>query len=359
MGKILIKNGNVWDGDKFFPSDVLILSDKIAEIAENIDENKAEFIYDASGKIVSCGLVDAHMHIREISPDLGVQPEVACMPFGVTSVVDASATYGSRTILDNALIKGLVFAACRLENNRAYFENTEKILSEYGEYVSGVKLFFDTEGADVRDATALCDVISFAEKKNLRVMVHSSNSPIPIPELLSHLRPGDIFTHAYHGGPNNSSEDNFECIFDAKRRGVIIDAGLAGHIHTDFKIFRDAISKGAIPDIISTDLTIWSSYKRGGRYGMTMCMNIARSLGMSDEDIFRAVTSNPAKALSKADEWGYLKVGRSADVAVFEISDEGSDLVLDLTDKAGNRIFSDVGYRCVLTIADGEVVYRR
>ena len=359
MARILIKNGRVWDGEKFFFSDVLILSDKIAEIAENIDDSLAEFVYDASGKIVSCGLVDAHMHIRGISPDLGVQPEVACMPFGVTSVVDASATYGSRTILDNALINGLVFVACRLANNRAYFENTGKMLSEYGEYVAGVKLFFDTEGADVRDATALCDVIDFAERRNLRVMVHSSNSPIPIPELLSHLRPGDIFTHAYHGGTNNSSEDDFECIFEAKKRGVIIDAGLAGHIHTDFRVFRDAISKGAIPDIISTDLTIRSSYKRGGKYGMTMCMNIARHLGMSEEDIFRAVTSNPAKALSKEDEWGYLKVGRRADVAIFELTDESTDATFDLTDKTGNHIFSDVGYRCILTVASGEVVYRR
>ena len=185
-------------------------------------------------------------------------------------------------------------------------------------------------------------------------MVHSSNSPIPIPSLLSHLRAGDIFTHAYHGGRNNSSEDGFECIFDAKRRGVIIDAGLAGHIHTDFEVFRKGIAAGAIPDVISTDLTEWSSYKRGGRYGMTMCMSIARHLGMTEEDIFRAVTSNPARALGKESEWGYLATGRCADLAVFDHTDEG----FDLTDKTGNHIESENGYRCVLAVADGELVYR-
>lgn len=354
MARILIKNGRVWDGEKFFPSDVFIADGKIAGMRENIAED-AEFTYDASGKTVSPGLIDAHLHLRGISPGFGAFPEISCMPFGVTAAVDAAATYGNREILNSLFLKNLVFVSCRIEDNHAYFEHTEKMLAEYGERAVGVKLFFDTEGSDVRDATALCDVVEFAEKHNLRVMVHSSNSPVPIPELLSHLRRGDIFTHAYHGGRYNSSEDNFECIFKAKRRGVIIDAGLAGHIHTDFEVFRKGIACKALPDIISTDLTEWSSYKRGGRYGMTMCMNIARHLGMCEEDVFRAVTSSPAKALAKENEWGYLKVGRCADVAVFEIADEG----FDLTDKAGNHIQSNSGYRCVLTVVDGEIAYRR
>ena len=87
---------------------------------------------------------------------------------------------------------------------------------------------------------------------------------------------------------------------------------------------------------------------------MTMCMNISKTLGMREEDIFRAVTSNPAKALGKDKEWGYLKVGRTADIAVFDYTDEG----FDVTDKAGNHIGSQKGYRSVLTVSDGQVVYR-
>ena len=185
-------------------------------------------------------------------------------------------------------------------------------------------------------------------------MVHSSNSPVPMGELLEALRAGDILTHAYHGGKNNVSEDGYECIKEAKRCGVIIDAGFAGHVNTDFKVFGEAVHCGAIPDVISTDITKFSAYTRGGRYGMTMCMNIARTLGMQEEDIFRAVTSNPAKALGKESEWGYLQVGRIADIAVLDYTDEG----FDLTDKAGNHIESQKGYRCVLTVSDGQVVYR-
>ena len=87
---------------------------------------------------------------------------------------------------------------------------------------------------------------------------------------------------------------------------------------------------------------------------MTMCMNIAKSVGINEKDIFRAVTSTPAKVLEKENEWGSIKVGRIADIAVFDYTNEG----FDLTDNAGNKFKSDMGYRCVLTVSDGQVVFR-
>ena len=87
---------------------------------------------------------------------------------------------------------------------------------------------------------------------------------------------------------------------------------------------------------------------------MTMCMNSAHRVAMDEEDIFRAVTSSPAKVLGKESEWGYLKEGRCADIAVFDYIDEG----FDLTDNVGNRLNSNIGYRCILTVVDGQVVFR-
>src|SRR5438270_1451389 len=31
------------------------------------------------------------------------------------------------------------------------------------------------------------------------MMMHITDSPIPLPELLAHMKPGDIVTHCYHG----------------------------------------------------------------------------------------------------------------------------------------------------------------
>ena len=354
MAKILIKNGRIWDGEKFFYADVLTDEKKIVAIEKNIT-TQAEFVYDATEKIVTPGLVDIHVHMRGICTEaFGIHPEMSCFPFGVTAASSASGIYGDETLIDSFMLKSLVFVRSEFKDNKAYFENTKKLLEKYGKKAVGIKVYFDTSMSEVIDINPLCEVVDFAKKNNLIVMVHSSNSPVPAKEILSVLRKGDIFTHAYHGGKNNVSEDVYESIKEAKCRGVVIDTGFAGHVHTDFKVFKDAIDCGASPCTISTDITRSSAYKRGGRYGMTMCMSISKHLGMSEEEIFRAVTSAPAKVLGKENEWGCIKVGRCADIAVFDYTNEG----FDLTDKAGNRIVSENGYRCVLTVADGDVVYR-
>ena len=83
-------------------------------------------------------------------------------------------------------------------------------------------------------------------------------------------------------------------IYKAKKRGVIIDTGFAGYVHTDMAILQRAVAEGVLPHTISTDITKVSAYIRGGRYGMTMCMNMAQAAGMTEADVFRAVTSAPA-----------------------------------------------------------------
>ncbi len=348
MAKILIKNGRVWDGEKFFSADILTEDDQISKIEPDICEN-ADFVFDATNKIVSAGLVDSHVHIS--GGDFGIHPSMCTLPFGVTAAADAGVC--NPQMLINCGVKYVIFVNVEIKNNHADFTNTLKVLSECKDKAIGLKIYFDKTISDVKDITSLSEAVKFAEEHGLIVMVHSSNPPVSMEELLNTLRKGDILTHAYHGGKNNVSDDNFECIKNAKQRGVIIDAGLAGHIHTDFKIFGDAIKCGAIPDIISTDITKFSAYKRGGRYGLPMCMSIAKHLGMNEENIFKAVTSNPAKVMGM--DSGFLEVGKCADVAVLEYADEG----FDLTDKAGNHICSEAGYRNILTIANGEIVYRR
>ena len=354
ISTVLIKGGRVFDGEKFFTSDILTEGKKILKIEPNLND-AADFIYDARGKTVCAGLVDAHVHMKNISSEVfGINAEMSSIPFGVTSAADASGRFGDKALLESFLVKGVVFSAVEIKDNHACFEETEKSLERFGNLAVGVKVYFDSSNPELVDTTPLRESCDFAHARGLSVMVHASGSPSPMREVINTLGAGDILTHAFHGGKNTAAEDGFESIALAKERGVIIDAGLAGHIHTDFAVYKEAISRGAIPDIISTDITRLSAYTRGGRYGLTTCMSISRHLGMREEDIFRCVTENPARALRKEDEWGLLAVGRCADIAVLEYTDEG----FDLTDRAGNHIKSDTGYRCVLTVADGDVVYR-
>ena len=75
---------------------------------------------------------------------------------------------------------------------------------------------------------------------------------------------------------------------------------------------------------------------------------------MPEEAIFKAVTSRPAEVLGQK-SWGRLAVDEKADLAVFEYADQG----FDMADRAGNRIYSEKGYRCLLTVVDGQIMYRR
>ena len=354
MAKILIKNGRVWDGEQFLYADVLTDHEIISEIRPHIAQN-ADFVYDAAGKTVSAGLVDAHVHMRGVSStEFGIHGEMSCFPFGVTAAADAGGGHGDKALLDSFMLKNVVFAGVSIKNNQVDFAKAEEELMRYDDKAIGLKIYFDTIVSEVSDITPLRKTCEYACKKGLRVMVHCSNSPAAMADILNTLGKGDILTHAFHGGKNNAAEDHFESMIQAQKRGVVIDAGMAGHIHTDFAVMKEALQSGIVPDTVSTDITKLSAYKRGGRYGMTMCMNIAKTLGMREEELFRAVTSNPAKALGKEAEWGYLQVGRKADLAVLDHTDEG----FDLTDKAGNHICSKEGWRCVMTVSDGQVVYR-
>lgn len=355
MGTCLIKNGRVWDGEEFFDADVLTKEDTVIAISKNISE-PADFVYDAADKIVSAGLVDAHMHMRGFScAEHGTPVEASCFPFGVTAAAEAGAINGTKEMLDSLLVKNRVFVPVGFENNKPDFENVNNyLLKQYGDKGIGLKVCFDTTQYDIRTIDPLKEVSAFAKKRGLKVLVHSSNSPVPMCEIADALNPGDILTHAFHGGKHNAAEDGFACIRLAKERGVYVDVGMAGFVHTDFAIFKAAIEAAALPDLIGTDLTRLSAFKRGGRYGMTMCMSIAKALGMGEKEIFKAVTATPARALGMERECDSLTVGGCADIAVFGYG----DAPFDLTDRAGNRIVGTKGYQCDLTLASGEVVYR-
>lgn len=354
MSRILIKNGRLWTGGTFCDGDILTEGKYIKRIASKIDES-ADYTFHANGKMVLPGLVDLHVHMKGVAPDaFGINAEMSSLPFGVTAVNDAGSVYCSKEVLDYMTVKSTVFVGVEIKQGNFLVADLEARLGKYGDRVIGLKIYFDKTIAEVYNINSLREVCKFARAKKLKVMVHCSNSPTSMKEIIETLAEGDILTHAFHGGIHSCAEDDFECLRFAKKKGIIVDAGFAGHVHTDFQILEKAIKMGCLPDTISTDITKYSAYIRGGRYGMTMCMSMVRRLGMKEEDILRAVAETPAMVLGKTDEWGYLLEGRCADIAVLDYTDES----FCLQDKAGNVLEGTKGYRCVLTISDGQIVYK-
>ena len=94
MNRLIIKGGRVIDPSQGIDkiSDIFIEKGKIKAVEENISIENAEII-DASGKIVTPGLIDIHVHLREpgfeakediesgsMSAAAGGFTSVACMP---------------------------------------------------------------------------------------------------------------------------------------------------------------------------------------------------------------------------------------------------------------------------------------
>ncbi len=352
---IRIKNGRIWDGETFFDGDVLIQDGVIAELGKS-SAAPAEFEFDAAGRTVTPGLADAHVHIRGLSVDTyGTPIEPVCFANGVTAAADGGAEQGDGALADALMVQTVVFVPVHIRNNRADFDGVDAALRRYGSRAVGLKLYFDVGTEQVRDTRPLKEICAFARERNRKVMVHSTGTPVPMCELLDCMSAGDILTHAYHGGANNAAEDGFASLLAAQKRGVVIDVGMAGAVHTDFSVFRSAIAQGALPDVISTDITKLSAFVRGGNYGLNLCMTVARALGMPEDAVLRAVTSAPARALGKEDVWGRLEPGRRADLAVLEW---GSALYDFRNTRWGSGVSGTEGYRCLLTVADGQTVYR-
>lgn len=354
---VVIKNGKIWNGTEFLTdADGVAIKDRIvAEIGRVSDD--ADVVIDAKSAIISPGLVDIHTHIKGCSSHaFGVPIEAVCYPNGVTTAVEASACKQTgKAILDNMWLDSYVFVAANVKNNAFDWSFTEKMLDVYKEKVLGVKVFFDTASPEIKDTKPLVEICEYAHKRNLKVLVHSTGSPVPMDELLGCLCKGDICTHIFHGGKNNVSEDNFKCLDNARKRGVVLDNGMAGGVHTDFEVAKSAILNGFLPDTISTDITKLSAFVRGGNYGLTLCMSIMRKLGMKEQDILKAVTYYPSRAICKEKRCGKLEVGGKADVCVLDYTSNP----FDMPSKWCENIKGDMGYKNSITIVNGKVMFRR
>ncbi len=149
-------------------------------------------------------------------------------------------------------------------------------------------------------------------------MVHVSGTPIPLPDVLEFLGPGDISTHAFNGHPENMLDRNLKIRPEVKAavdRGVIMDLAHAG-VHCDVEVTRAALEQGLAPHTISTDIHVPPPERTV--YLMNDLVSKMHAMGMPLADAIAASTSTPAKVLGLQDSIGSLAPGMCGDAAVFD-----------------------------------------
>ena len=357
--------------------DVGITGGKIAAVAPSLPANQALRTISAKGRLVMPGLVDMHAHVLINGHDMGIHTDHHCRSSGVTTLCDAGSTgsanfAGLRSVLDHHVrtrvrafvnLSAIGITGTSRGGELSHFpyadpEGCARTITENPDPAIGVKLRFgpglvwEYSAEPVKLARRTADMAG-----GVPMMMHITDSPVPLPDLIAHMKPGDIVTHCYHGRNHGimGQEKQFVLkeVVEAQRAGIIFDCA-HGRSHFNFRMIEKALDQGFLPDTISTDLTMTSA-TRGPVWDLPTTMTKLLHFGMPLEEIVRRVTATPARLMGYAGTVGTLKPGANADVSVFELRD-GS---YELRDSDGDTITAKRRLLAQLTVKDGRVWYER
>ncbi|AKN32456.1 hydrolase [Clostridium carboxidivorans P7] len=368
--------------------DLLIINGHVIDPKNNVDEVKTVAIYggritkyekgeeakhviDAKGKYVFPGLIDSHAHMFQDGTEIGMYPDTAYIPTGVTSAIDFSAGVANYPIFRQAVIArskvriksflqvcsaGLVTTSYHECINPKYFnaEKMDRMYKENRDNILGLKIRQSEELAEGLGIQPLIATVDIANKIGCPVEVHCTNIPVPTSEVLEILRPGDIFQHVYQGVKNTIIDENgklYDCVLEARKRGIIFDTA-EGRKHGDFEVMTKAMEQGFVADMCSTDLVLGSMYRRP-IFSLPNLMSRYLCMGISLNEVIRMTTERPAKLMGMENEIGSLSEGAYADVAIFDIMDK-EQLYKDWK---GSKFLANKLLKPEMTIKDGYIMY--
>ena len=375
---LVLTGGNLLDpaqGINNERRDVAFKDGKVAAVADSISPDQGSQSIDVSGKLITPGLIDLHGHFYHGASSTAVHADQTCLSSGTTTGVDA----GSSGFLNYGAMRDYVFPAHRtrllaflhigavgLSANRVLggalhdmriidVDETVKAIKANSGFVFGVKVRMHWDAVARWNAhEAMAKAREAATEAGVKLMVHVSGTPIPLPDVLEHLGPGDISTHAFNGNPEGILDGAGKIrpeVRAAVDRGVIMDVAHAG-VHCDVEVAKAAMDQGVMPDTISTDVHIAPA----GRtvYLMNDLVSKFHAMGMTLSDAVAASTSRPAQVLGLQDSIGSLGVGMEGDAAVWE-QRQGRFV---WHDSAGHNVDGALRLDTFATVMGGAVAWR-
>jgi dihydroorotase len=180
MTKLLIQNGRVIDPSQNLDrvTNVLIQDDKVA--AYDVSPNGQDRIIDAAGKIVSPGLIDMHVHLREPGREEDETIEsgtAAAIAGGFTSIACIPNT--EPPIDTQGTVEFIRHQAARADNCHVFVvacvsKNREgRELAEIGQLVQAGAVGFSDDGAPVYDPELMRRAFEYCLMFNKPVLNHA------------------------------------------------------------------------------------------------------------------------------------------------------------------------------------------
>jgi len=367
---LLIRNATVWTNEnegRLENTDVLVKGGKIVQIGKGISASGAKVI-DGTGKHLTAGIIDEHSHIAAMSINEGAQsvtsevrigdnlnPEdiniYRQLSGGVTSshILHGSAnTIGGQTQLIK-LRWGVDDEALKFRNwdpfiKFALGENVKRTISQNNNRFPDTRMGVEevlmdafTRARDYENEWKAAGAAEGAAKKK-GAAAASGNPNVrrdleldALVEILNHKR--FITCHSYVqseitalmrvAGKFGFRVNTFTHILEGyKVADKMKEHGASASTFSDWWAY-----KMEVQDAIAYNATIMQ------KVGLNVCINsddaeqarrlnqeAAKSVkygGMSEEDAFKMITLNPAKALHVADRVGSVKVGKDADLVLW------------------------------------------
>jgi len=421
---MLIQNGRVIDPANKIDAtfDILVKDGVIAEVGKNL-KVKADETIDAKGKLVTPGLVDIHVHLRdpglEYKEDIvtgtrsaaaGGFTSVACMP-NTKPVIDSKSVV--RYIIDKAKSEGSanVFPVGSITKG-----SKGETLAEMGELQAEGCVGFSDDGGPVSDGEIMRRAMEYSRPFNAVIISHAEDLSIVAGGVMNYgpvaaemglkgipwvaedaMTARDVMLAEFTGGrlhlAHVSTKGAVEIVRQAKKRGVLVTAEAAPHHFTltdeavrgyntnakmnpplrsseDVDAVRAGLADGTI-DAIATDHAPHHIDEKNVEFGLAMngivgletalplTLQLVRDGVLKLDEAIAKLTCGPCRALDIPR--GTLSVGAAADITIIDPELEWTVVAAELKSKSKNTPFDEwiMTGAAVRTILAGKTVYSR